>query len=231
MQIARLVAPFAPLVLASTAVLAQDLGEPGGPAPIASTSASASASAPAPSNAPIVLSAGVAPSAKPEAKVVHHDPPADNRTPRAWFGWQTLGVDVVAVATTAVLLRTMDAKAHLGIAIGAGALFLATGPILHAANGSGRALDSVLVRAGGLAIGAFAGAFLLQGFAGCSEQADCKLETVDFAAIGAGAGAVIGAIVDGTVYAWKPVPGVTAYVTPAVAHVRGGATFGFSVAY
>ena len=238
MTIARLVAPLAPLLLASTAAIAQGMGEPGpaasagvGPSTSASGSSAPSTSAPAvPSNAPIMLSPGVS-SAPKSTKVPAVVESADAGTRRTWFGWQTLAFDVVVVGTSAVLLRTMEERSHLAIVIGASALFIGSGPLIHLANGSGRAGDSLLIRAGGLGIGALAGATLLSGLAGCTTSTPCRLETVDFAAIGAAAGAMIAMIIDGTVYGWKPARSTTAHIMPSFARIPGGAIGGLNIVF
>ena len=77
-----------------------------------------------------------------------------------------------------------------------------------------------------LGAGATGGALLISGFAGCTEATPCKLELVDFAAIGAGLGAMIGAVGDAGWYAWKVTPQTTAYVRPTF-----GTTLGVTIAY
>jgi hypothetical protein len=228
MSIARIVAPFAPIILASTAAVAQDPYD----APVTAASASASPST-VPSNAPIVLSPGVSatpkPVSAPKPVEARHE---ETRTPRAWFGWQTIAVDLIVVGTTAALLRTTDESTHLPIVLSAGVLYLGSGPLLHLIHGSGRADSSLIVRAIGLGAGSLVLGLIIEGFAGCTDDhAPCKLERIDFLAIGAGGGAMIASIIDGTSYAWRPLPGVTAHVAPMYRPMRGGGIGGLSITF
>lgn len=229
--IARLLLPLAPILLASTAAIAQGLGAPSPAASASGTPSSASSSpAAAPPNAPILLSPGVA--TAPRAARAHAAAtPDETRTRREWFGWQTIVVDVVVVGTSAALLRTMEVDAHLGIVLAGSALFLASGPLIHLAHGSGHVGRSLLLRGSSLAVGAVLGGLLLEGLAGCTEATPCKLARIDFAAIGAAIGAMVATVVDGTIYAWKPLPATSAYLTPTFATVRGGAVAGITVVF
>ncbi len=219
------------MLLASAAATAQDAP----PAGVSSASpgvgsSAASVSPNAPPNAPIVLSPGVPVEPKKKATVV--EPRADTRAPhRAWFGWQTLAVDIAIVGTTAAILRTTEEENHLAVFAGGTLLFLSASPLLHLAHGSGKSLHSLLFRGASLGIGTAFGALIIAGFAGCTEATPCKLEIVDFAAMGAGIGAIFAAIYDSTAIAWKPAPGVHAFVSPHFARVRGGGIAGLTVAF
>lgn len=236
-------APFAVLAIPWLAVA--QVGSPavGGPAASASASASSepapdsdeTAPAPAPSAAPyapIVLSPGVpaAPPAKRPIDPAKEPPAAPARGP--WYGWQILAADLAIAGTTAVLLRTQDEDAHLPIFLGGAALFATVSPLLHVANGNGaRFLDSLLVHSLSVGLGAAAGATLIEGAAGCGEGVECKLSTVDFAALGAGVGAIVAPIWDATSYAWKPAAKLTAHARPFVRSTATSATFGIAVAF
>ncbi len=223
MSLVRPIASLGALIFATSLAFADDSTPVSSEATAPSVSASESSSA-VPSNAPIVLSPGVSTSAsKPERMT---GPTAEKATQRTWFGYQTLIADIAIVSTAAALLRSLDEKNHLAIFIGASALYLGAGPLIHVANGSTQALDSLLLRAIALGAGATAGALLISGLAGCTETTPCKLELVDFAAIGAGLGAMVGAVGDAGWYAWKVTPQTTAYVRPTF-----GATFGLAIAY
>jgi len=223
MSLVRPIASFGALIFATSLAFADDSTPPSAPATAPSASASESTSA-VPSNAPIVLSPGVSASApKPEHMTV---PTAEPATHREWFGYQTLAADIAIVSTAAALLRSLEEKNHLAIFLGASALYLGGGPLIHLANGSPHALDSLLLRAIALGGGTTLGALLISGFAGCTESTPCKLELVDFAAIGAGLGAMVGAVGDAGWYAWKVTPQTTAYVRPTI-----GTTFGVTIAY
>jgi len=211
MTVVRSIGACVALVFASSVALADD--------PPATSSSSA-----APPNAPIVLSPGV--SATPSKPAAVAAPP--ERGPRSegrreWFGYQTLVVDIAIVSASAGLLRTTSESNHLAIFIAGSVLYLGAGPLIHFLNKSDRVTSSLIIRAAALGIGAIGGALLISGFAGCTEATPCKLELVDFAAIGAGAGAMIGTIVDSGTYAWK--------VVPTVARTPGGASFGVAVAF
>lgn len=196
-------------------------------APAASASGSAVA---APPNAPIVLSPGVPVEPKKKPAVV--EPRGDTRVAhREWFGWQTMVADLAIVGTTAALLRSTEEKNHLTVFLGGTALFLSVSPLLHLANGSGKSLHSLLFRGASLAAGTAFGALIIAGFAGCTEATPCKLELVDFAAMGAGLGAIFATIYDSTALSWKPLPGVHAFVTPQFTRVRGGGIAGVNVVF
>lgn len=217
-----------PVVLASSAAVAQDpydapvkSASPGGSA---SATVSATASA-APSNAPILLSPGVSPEPKVAPKKMPVEP-ADTRSEAKWFGWQTIGTDLLILGGTAAILTSTDEKNHLPVFLAGAGLFLAAGPLIHLANGSGHAGRSLIFRGLSVAVGVPAGALLIGGLAGCTEKTPCKLETVDFMALGTGIGAVIATIVDGSVFAWKSVS-----MTPNVARVPGGMTFGINAVF
>lgn len=232
MSMVRWLGSLGPLLLAPPAAIAQGTEDAG-----ASASVPSAPSVTAPPNAPVLLSPGVAPDPKVSIKTKNTYETREARmAARAWFGWQTLAIDIVTVAGAAAMLRTMDRTAHLGIAIGAGALFLASGPIVHFANGSARVADSLIVRVGGLGLGTFAGAVVLAGLAGCSESTPCKVETVGFAAIGAGLGAFVTSVVDATIYAWKPTtsshaPVGAVHASSVLAPVAGGAVGVVSVRF
>jgi hypothetical protein len=182
-----------------------------------------------PANAPIVLSPGVA--APPPKAPAREERPAEPAAEHRWFGYATLAADLAIVGTTAVMLRSFEESAHLGIFIGASALYLGAGPLIHAGFGSGRAVDSLVLRAAALGIGTLGGALLISGFAGCTESTPCKLEFVDFAAMGAGIGSMVGAVVDGGWYAWKVTPKTTAHMRPMFHSLQDGAALGLAVAY
>lgn len=231
MPFARRAALLVPFVLASSVAFADD--PPGTPAPSAAAppaSSTAASSSALPPNAPIVLSPGVpaTPSPKPIERAEH---PAERRVERKWFGYQTLIADIAIVGTAAALLRSFDEDVHLPIFLGASALYLGAGPLIHLANKSGEATGSLFVRSIALGAGTLGGAILISGFAGCTEATPCKLELVDFAAMGAGVGAMIGAVVDAGWYAWKVTPTTTAYVRPTFTSARGGGMLGLTVAY
>lgn len=218
------------MLFASSAAVAQDSATP---AASPSTSAGGATSA-APANAPILLSPGVSPE---PPKATHQppkvkEPPADTRVvERQWFGWQTIVVDLTILGATGVTLRTTETENHLAVFFGGTALFLAAGPLIHLANGSGRPLASLIIRGLSLAVGSAVGMYLIGGLAGCSNATPCKLELVDFAALGSGLGAMFATTYDGSVLAWKPVAGAQAFVTPNVARVPGGATVGLNVTF
>jgi hypothetical protein len=224
MSFARSIGALIPLVFATSVALADDPPA----APLATGSASTPSAVPA--NAPIVLSPGV-PATSPKSAPTETPHASERPRHREWFGYQTLAVDIAIVGAATVLLRTTDESRHLAIFLGASALYLGVAPLIHYANKSTAITGSLVVRAIALGAGATIGGILISGFAGCTEQTPCKLELVDFLAIGAGVGAMVGAITDATWYAWKITPATTAYLRPAVDRVRGGATFGVAIAY
>lgn len=198
-----------PLVLSTTPSLAEE-------------TAPATSAAPPP-NAPIVLSPGV-PVEKPKSRATA--PSEETPTERRWFGWQTLTADIAIVGSTAMLLRATDTSVHLPIFIGGTALFLSVSPLLHVAHKSGRAGHSVLFRAISVGVGVPAGALIIAGFAGCTKATPCKLDLVDFAAIGTGVGAMVAAVIDGGVYAFKDVS-----IVPTAARVPGGMIVGVNAVF
>lgn len=222
----------------SSAPTASSVTPPASAAPSAvapATSASA-ADAPlaVPANAPIVLSPGVSegPIAPPKSKSILDETPAEPPPPPRgpWFGYQVLLVDLAIIGTTGALLRTSPEKNHVAIFSVGSALYLAGAPLVHLANGSGQTLNSFLIHAGSLAIGSLVGALVIEGFSGCTELTPCKLERVDFAAIGAGAGAIIGTAVDAGGYAFKKAPIGATSIRPVVRTTATGAWFGLSFA-
>ncbi|MBI2395342.1 MAG: hypothetical protein HYV09_37580 [Deltaproteobacteria bacterium] len=255
MQFVRSVAPLSALVLAapllgaapspppssatasSSAIpssSAASSATPGAPAAVsaAATSASPVGDTAPPANAPIVLSPGVSegPIAPAKSKSLLDEAPAEPPPPPRgpWFGYQVLVVDLAIAGTTAALLRTSPEKNHLAIFSVGSALFLAGAPLVHFANDSGQTFNSFLIHAGALAIGSAAGALVIEGFSGCTELTPCKLERVDFAAIGAAAGAIIGTAIDAGGYAFKKAPlGATA-IRPVVRASASGAWLGLS---
>jgi len=196
----------------------------------ASASVSASASVAPPPNAPIVLSPGVAAEpAAPAAKKPATPPPEVEQPRGAWFGWQIIAADLIIAGTTAALVSSQPESRHLPIVIGGSALFIGTAPLIHLANGSGRAFDSLLVHSISLAAGVALGIIVIEGFAGCGPQHPCELERIDFAAIGAAVGAVFAPVYDAAFLAFRKAPPKSVSVRPLVRTSADGALFGFSV--
>jgi hypothetical protein len=119
----------------------------------------------------------------------------------AWYGWQTLLLDVASIGLVAGSIATRDETAtQLGGTLG-GAAFVIAPPAVHAAHKNKPAIiRSVLMRLGAPVLGVLAG-FLIGGAVRSSDESDAPAIG---AAIGAGTGAIFASVFDAAVWARPP---------------------------
>lgn len=157
-----------------------------------------------------------------------------------WYGWQTLLVDGVSLATIPFELAPSTSFARTPSAsyllIGSLSTYAFGGPLVHMAHGHwGRGAFDLGLRVGAVAAGSLAGAALGRPGTPSSCEgnlAGCLASGSNGLAVGATIGAVLASLVDASLLARDTTPGETAPARtltwgPSAALTRGGGTAGF----
>jgi len=122
--------------------------------------------------------------------------------PERWYGYQTLLVDAGALTLLVAGIAADDQSARTAIGVGAGAVYVVGGPLVHGLHGRGlAAVGSFGLRAGLPLLGGLVGALL-----GDLAPYDDGDEVVRGTVVGALGGIAAGVALDATLLGWERVP-------------------------